>query len=162
MIETTDSNIHPIDSLIERTLSRDAEATRARFAQVPNAQLTAKLALSTASRGLLRGLGSKLALYAAGALLIGGAAYFIPSLGQQSHKTITPATPAVRSAAPAVQHSSAIASIPAKSEIAIKSITPHPALSSRASSAAHVLKLDEGDGKNIPHIIDPRYGPPLR
>ncbi|MFI5202803.1 MAG: hypothetical protein ACHQNE_10490, partial [Candidatus Kapaibacterium sp.] len=71
MTETTDSNIRSLDSMIERTLLRDAETTRARFATVPNAELTAKLALATASRGLLSGLGSKLALYAGGALLIG-------------------------------------------------------------------------------------------
>jgi len=159
MIETTDSNIHPVDSLIERTLARDAEQTRNRFAAVPNAQLTAKLALSTASRGLLSGLGAKLALYAGGALLVGGAVYFIPSLSQQSPKTIAPAMPVVRSAAPAVQHSSTTVSLPSKSGIAVKSVTPQPV---SAGSRPSVLKLDEADSKNIPHITDPKYQPPLK
>ncbi len=159
MIETTDSNNHPVDSLIERTLLRDAETTRARFATVPNAQLTAKLALATASRGLLRGLGLKLAMYAGGALLIGGAVYFIPSLGQQLPKTIIPATPVVRSVTPTVQHSSAIAFIPEKSELAGKPIMSQPASAGKRPSP---LKLDDGDGKNIPHYTDPKYGPPLK
>ena len=161
MIETTDSNIHPVDSLIERTLSRDAERTRNRFAAVPNAQLTAKLALSTASRGLLGSLGAKLALYAGGALLIGSAAYFIPSIGQQPHSTTSTAAPSIHSVTPAVQHSSATASLRAKTEITT-SIAPHPAVIPPISQPAHSLKLDEGDGKSIPHYTDPKYEGPLK
>lgn len=160
MIETTDSNIHPVDSLIERTLSRDAESTRNRFAVIPNAQLTAKLALSTASRGLLSGLGAKLALYAGGALLVGSAVYFIPSMSQQPAQTITPAMPQAKSVMPTVQHSSTIASIPSKTETA-KSVTT-PSVSAGTSPHPPALKLDEGDGKNIPHITDPKYGGPLK
>ncbi|HEX5317307.1 MAG TPA: hypothetical protein VFX22_11725 [Candidatus Kapabacteria bacterium] len=175
MIETTDPNIHPVDSLIERTLARDAESTRKRFAAIPNAQLTAKLALSTASRGLFSGLGAKLALYAGGALLIGSAAYFIPSMRQQSAPmiapamttapakttapmtTIAPATPPAKSAT--VQHSSTIASIPSKTEVA-KTVTTRSV--PEAESASAPLKLDEGDGKNIPHITNPKYEGPLK
>jgi hypothetical protein len=156
MIEPTDSNIHPIDSLIERTLARDAEATRNRFLAVPNAPLTAKLALSTASHGLLGSIGAKLALYAGGALLIGSAAYFIPSLGQH---------PAVPPAMPAAQHRSPAATADTKMNIATEPVAPRPASATqniRSTSPSPILKLDEGNGKNIPRITNPKYEGPLK
>jgi hypothetical protein len=168
MMHKTDSDIHPVDSLIERTLARDAENTRARFAAVPNERLTTALALSTASRGLLGSLATKFALYAAGALVVGSAIYFFPSLGRQPHVLVSPAvTPTGTPAVPTLQRPSPIATIPANTQTVTRSIAPHQSHAMAAHdlapfSHAPMLKLDEGDSKNIRHITDPKYEPPLK
>jgi len=75
-------NEGPMDQLIERTLAKDAQDFRRTFATVPNDQLTAKLALSTASKGLWTSLASKFAIYTGAALVVGAAVYFMPRLNQ--------------------------------------------------------------------------------
>ncbi len=163
MIPKTESNIpqDSLDSLIERTLARDAKETRDRFAVVPSERLTTKLALTTASRGLLGSLSAKLALYTGAALLVGGAVYLMPKLNEQPHTTIatpvptvaqpvskptTPSTPEAVTKAVATPHLSKANSEPAPTAIAT-SPKPKP------------IQLDEGDGKNIPTITDPHYRP---
>ena len=154
-----------LDSLIERTLSRDAEAARARFATVPNAQLTVKLALKTASRSLLQSLGGKLAIYATGAAVAGAAIYFIPSFGRQPTPApaASPATsigqpagqpPAVTEKTEMTQSSSKNKLSPIKAD----SQTSHRI----ATSPKPAPELDEGDDKNIPTITDKHYQPPLK
>ncbi len=162
MIQKTDSTIQdPLDTLIERTLARDAENTRSRFAIVPDAQLTAKLALTTASRGLFSSVASKLALYAGAAMVVGTAIYLMPNLNQQPQTTISIPTPISQQpiSKPVTQ---------ATSEIGTKAgaITSHHRSHMDSILAPRTLapsptpiQLDEGDAKNIPTITDPRYRP---
>jgi hypothetical protein len=167
MIPKTDSNINQnsLDSLIERTLARDAESTRGRFAIVPNARLTAKLALTTASRGLLSSLTAKLALYTGAALVVGSALYFIPSIG---HAPIVPpsAVPSLgvqkviqpsSSSTPLTKTGAKPIASPAVSKTNTET-APAPAI----TSPKHPLQLDEGDDKNIQKIVDPNYLPPIK
>jgi len=164
MIQKTDSNItqDPLDSLIERTLARDAESTRERFAVVPNAQLTVKLALTTASRGLLSSLSAKFALYTGAAIIVGGALYLWPK-NKEPHLRIT--TPA-----PAISHSQPVSkpAIQASNKIETNAVAPpHPSKANTEpvphsltpSQKPHAIQLDEGTGKNIPTITDPHYRP---
>lgn len=157
----------PLNSLIERTLSRDAETERARFATIPNAQLTAKLALSTATRGLWPSLATKLALYAGAALLVGAAVYLIPTFSEPSTVGIKaksspvvqqPALPATESSKPEseVIKNSEVRHVHAKANIQspVKTLAP--------PSATPAIKLDDGDAKSIPHYTDPKYEPPLK
>jgi hypothetical protein len=163
MIEKTESNIpqDPLDSLIERTLTRDAKETHDRFAVVPGERLTAKLALTTASRGLLGSLSAKLALYSGAALLVGGAVYLMPKLNEQPNMP-------VRTPAPTIVQPVSKPSMPSTSETVTKAVaTPHvskansePAPTTIAPSPKpNPIQLDEGDGKNIPTITDPHYRP---
>ena len=84
-----------LDGTIEQILAKNADEVRARYARIPNAELTAKLAVRTATTGLVASLGTKLALYAGAALVVGAIVYFIPKQGSQSPKPHTSsATPA--------------------------------------------------------------------
>ncbi len=176
MTKIPETNLNPdsLDSLIERTLFRDAETTRARFATVPDARLTAKLALATASRGIFSSLAAKFALYAGAALVIGGAIYFIPSLNnppisQKSGRAFAPA-PASK-AQPATSSSQATTPRTETTKIGTTAIGPREVSKAASEQAPQnivpstkppALKLDEGDGKNIPKITDPHYQPPLK
>jgi hypothetical protein len=163
MIPKTESNMpqDPLDSLIERTLARDAQETRDRFAVVPSAHLTSKLALTTASGGLLSSLSAKLALYTGAALLVGGIMYFMPKPNDLPHATIVAPIPTV--AQPVSKPAT-----PSTSETVTKAVaSPHtskaniepapPAIA--PSPISKPIPLDEGDGKNIPTITDPHYRP---
>jgi len=163
MIESNETNFNhdpEMDSLIERTLLRDAEITRARFASVPNAELTAKLALSTASRGLLGSLSAKFALYAGAALVVGGAIYLIPSLTDQPSAPVKSSVPMVNqpSALPAptvpLQNNDQIVTSTHSSKAITKAVEP-----SVAPSTKPPLQIDEGDGKPEKKITDPNYTP---
>jgi len=155
-----------LDSLIERTLRRDAEATRARFAAVPNERLTAKLALATASRGLFRSLGGKLALYAGGAFVVGWAIYFFPSIGRQPNMPF-PASKQVSVQKPSPQ-------LPSRTEVTERTQNDTKPIVSRSKADSDVeqrqniaspkptILLDEGDDKKIPTITDKHYQPPLK
>ncbi len=162
MIQKTDSNTaqDPLDSLIEQTLTRDAETTRERFAIVPNARLTAKLALTTASRGLLSGLSAKLALYTGAALLIGGALYLMPK-NEPTHPQVIAPAPSISQPVtkPAIQSSSETGTNVIASPHPSKAHTEPAAQQVTPSQKPHAIQLDEGDGKNIPTITDPHYRP---
>jgi len=153
----------PLDSVIDRTLIRDAESARARFATVPNARLTAKLAMKTASRGLLPSLGGKLALYAGGALLVGGAIYFLPSLGQKSTEPVLPPmTPSIQQS---LQNSSPGAKVTEMTKVSTKPTIPEAVTGSAhhgVPSAKPEIKLDEGNDNNIPRIVDSTYHTTLK
>jgi hypothetical protein len=152
-----------LDSLIERTLARDAETTRSRFAAVPDLRLTSKLALTTASRGLLGGLASKLALYTGATLVVGGAMYFIPKLNEQPASR-TPPVPVIHQQAPTISEpaNSSVALNPAE-VIPSSKIQDHSTTHKTVSSApSQPMKLDEGDDKNIKKIVDRNYLPPLK
>ncbi len=166
MIQTTDSNTNQdsLDALIDRTLSSDAEQTRSRFAVLPNAQLTSKLALATASRGILGSIASKIALYAGAVLITGGAWYLIPKLTEHPRSTVIPPVPSITHpvSKPDDQDipdigTKSIAS-PQSPKITTKSITPNV----DPSPKTNMLQIDESDGKNIPTITDPKYQSPLK
>ena len=152
-----------LDSLIQRTLARDAETTRSRFAAVPDLRLTSKLALTTASRGLLGGLASKFALYAGAALVAGGAMYLLPKLNEQPASVMAP-LPVAHQQTPAISE-------PTHSAVALKPAEVIPSSKIQDQSATHKtvssapsqpMKLDEGDDKNIKKIVDKNYLPPLK
>jgi hypothetical protein len=165
MIQKPGSTIHhdPLETLIDRTLARDAENTRSRFAVVPNAQLTAKLALTTASRGLLGSLASKFALYAGAAIVVGCAIYFFPSIGPQPVATRISPPPQIlqqplQQPTPATSKTlTSTKTVASRSKID-SNVAPRPITASPNPS----LQLNEGDGKNIPKITDPNYLPPLK
>jgi hypothetical protein len=151
-----------LDSLIERTLTRDAEATRARFTNVPNARLTAKLALSTASRGVWGTLRGKLALYAAGALVVGAAIYFFPSLGQQnsSRQQAVPPSSTLPVQQPLAGTQTTERTETGAKHIALKSVSKMDSEAmprQTTTSEKPVNKLDEGDDGNVQKIVDPHY-----
>ncbi len=154
-------NRDPLDTLIERTLVRDAESTRERFAAIPNPELTSKLALTTASRGFLSTLAAKLALYAGAAVVIGGAIYFIPKLSEQPSATI--AVPSVvHSAHPALAPQNATTAKDASATSSSKANVSSKPGGLTPSGTPHHIQLDEGDDKNPTVIIDKLYGPPLK
>jgi hypothetical protein len=155
-----------LESLIDRTLAHDAEAIRARFATSPNAQLTAKLALATASRGLLHTLGGKLALYAVGACVAGSAIYFLPSIGRQPNAAHTSPTP--HTIQQPAQQPPSRTEVTERTQVDTKPIASRSKVDSEAgsrqiiTSPKHTIQLDEGDDKNIPTITDKHYQPPLK
>jgi hypothetical protein len=163
MIQKPGSNIpqDPLDTLIDRTLARDAENTRSRFAILPDAQLTAKLALTTASRGLLGSLASKLALYAGAAIVVGTAIYLMPNLNQQPQTTISIPTPISQQpiSKPVTQPTTEIGTKAVASHHPTNMDSATTPLNLVPSSSPPTIQLDEGDAKNIPTITDPHYRP---
>ncbi len=155
------NNEDSLDSLITRTLASDAEKTRARFATVPNARLTAKLALSTASRGLLGTLAAKFAIYGGATLIVGGALYFIPALGVKPQGPINTTTAQVKTTPAPSSNVSSITPAPTKLHPPKSSSQPTPQYS--VAPIAHPpLQINEGDSSSIRHITNPKYQPPLK
>jgi hypothetical protein len=152
-----------LDSLIERTLARDAEATRSRFAAVPDLRLTSKLALTTASRGLLGSLASKLALYVGVAIVVGGAVYLLPKLNEQPATSVTTPLPVTHQQTPTISEhaNSAISSKPADAPLPLKG-QEQATLHKISTAPSQPMKLDEGDDKNIKKIVDKNYLAPLK
>jgi hypothetical protein len=171
-----DSNT-ALDSVINRSLERDAQALPS-FATVPSPGLAAKLRLPfnvgrashSAVKGIFASFGSKLALFVAGAAVIGTGIYVIPKLTARhggpevpnTSQSVTPHSKAQPVSSmpsegkpeqhqPAMHQSAAIpvAAQPAKASPNLKPQSPKQ-------------PLDEGDDKNAPKYIDPGYKPPLK
>jgi hypothetical protein len=138
-----------VDQIIEQTLVRDADRIRRTFATVPNEQLTAKLALSTASKGLLASLGSKLALYGGAALVVGAAVYFAPRAN-----TSSPTLPTTSVPAPATVH------VQSSSSVAT-GLPAQPESKPSASATANPMRLDE-NSTPIERRTESGYHPPIK
>jgi hypothetical protein len=168
MSQTIDQNPDSLDKLIERTLARDAEQTRARYTTEPSDRLTSKLALTPATRGILSSLTAKIALFAGAAAILGTALYIIPNRHSTTNvaqpapaiapgsKPVTPTPPA--SPIYVAQNSREIASPSQPSKIVTKTAQIKPVL----DSTPHPMKLDDADDKNAPKITDLHYLPPLK
>src|SRR4051812_44922391 len=140
-------NEGPMDQLIERTLAKDAEDFRRSFATVPNPQLTAKLALSTASKGLWASLASKFAIYSGAALVVGAAVYFMPRLNQPSSSV--PEHTVASPSAVHVQNSSSTAT-------GLSSINPSANVADQPTK--QLMRIDENvptERKTAPHLQPP-------
>ncbi len=163
-----DQNPDSLDELIERTLARDAEQTRMRYAAEPSARLTSKLALTPATRGILSSVTAKIALYAGAAAILGTALYIIPNwhsttIVAQPAPAIAPTSKGATDAPPAspvygMQNTPKITSVSQSTKIVTKTTPAKPAL----DSAPHPMKLDDADDKNAPKITDLHYLPPLK
>ena len=148
-----------LDTLIDRTLARDGERTRSRFAAIPSAQLTAKLALTTASAGLLRTLAGKLALYAGGALVVGGALYFAPQFFSARDAAPVRVAPQVsKTPLPMVTQGTKTTEGPApQSQKVISSARPRD-----ISPTPQKMTLDEDHPQTLPTVKNPHYLGPLK
>lgn len=145
-----------LDRTIERALARDAQELPT-FSTTPSSALTAKLAISVASKGLLGTLTAKLLLIVGIAAVSATAWYVIPS-----SKTVEPALR---------QHSQQIAT-PAKVDSSRHAIAPvtgrkmphvhkaHPVVFVPVSTEAKIPSMK--DTTAIPRIQKSNYEPPLK
>ncbi|HEY3876842.1 MAG TPA: hypothetical protein VGM92_15335 [Candidatus Kapabacteria bacterium] len=164
----------PLEHYIDGTLRRDAESLRTQFGTVPSDRLTTRLALRTATRGVFRSLGSKLAMYAGAAAIVAGAVYYFPHSGQQvpapSPQTVLPQTtlpqaaPQMTSAQPVpapIAHRATIESPISKARAAQPQTFPVPKASAKEPQAKALQPADTGTG-TIPKVTDNHYHGPVK
>ncbi|GEM_PF-2461866 len=147
-----------LDAYINRTLLRDAEALPT-FKAVPNGNLTAKLAITTASHGLLRSLGAKLAMYVGVAAMIGGLIYILPRSSESPLKK-SATQPHVSLPQTTESTSPKVVETPAP-----QTAQPQPLKSEKVARVARskpAMTLDEGDDNNAKAITQQGYHPPIK
>jgi hypothetical protein len=172
-----------LDEAIERVMVRDAKKLPL-FATSPDSPLTAKLAISIASKGMLSTLAAKLALFGGIGLVGAIAAYYWAAdnsapvdaslrTAPTSNTITTPASPSVpklQSPQPVVAVSTApgdttrTPSTPVRNSQAIAKPQASSAIKSLDSVAATVQPVldNRKDTTAIPHIENEHYQPPLK
>jgi hypothetical protein len=153
-----------IDETIERALVRDSKDLPP-FPTTPNSALTAKLAISIASKGMLGTLGAKLTLFGGIAVVAGAALYFTSS----NNNSTPSSTPAPQPPTPVTQ----VVPIDTTKRDTIK--PPQAAVSTTRLNAAmktRSVHLEQAksnpaptvakDSTPVRRIENPNYQPPLK
>jgi hypothetical protein len=152
-----------IDHAIEHALERDAKSMP-EFATLPNKRLTAKLALSVGTKGVLHSLSGKLLLLGGGILLAIAAIYIIPP---SSNPVPSPA-PAVNVPVTAPMQQQTVPVSP--SVVSKTSVTGQTAQHAARNNPAHAAPSTaippakttpaDSDSNPVEHITDQHYHAP--